>query len=364
MLKQASLFLLTLASPALAQTVPPLSLTSQPTPLPRPPAAGSDAIGATFFYENDSRSAKPNNETDRHYTGGGAVALQWQSPQTSELVGSLPSFDGEFAKGTPGVSYGMGFIASLQVFTPEDIDDPAPIPDDRPYAGWLYGGLIAQRANRSVPTPVFEHFELDLGTIGPSSQADKVQRWLHARLGDTMPEGWSNQVKDDFGGDFKYLRRWRMDLGTHEDGSAALQLLPEAGATAGTMHINANAAATLRYGWNLPDDFGPGRVRYAGDFTRPFQRDNPMGDIGGYVFLRPGGRAVAHDSTIDGSFFRSSPVEQNSEVFVAEIAAGFAVQFAQHFEISYAQTYTSPEFIHQSAWDSYGTIMFSMVYAW
>ena len=351
--------------PATIAATAPTSLGQPATMETQPPTRASHAIGYSVYWENDGNVTKLNNPSDRHYTAGTAAAIQWQNPQTNAFVGAMPSLNGEFSKDAPGTSYGMGFIAALQLYTPDDISARAPIPDDRPYAGLAYGGLMVQRANRAADVPVFEHFELDLGTIGPTSQANKLQDWVHRRFGKIVANGWNNEIKDDFGGDLKYLRRWRIDLSKPVDaGKPSMQLIPEAGITAGTMHINASAAVTLRYGWNMPDDFGPGRMRYASDFTRPFTHDSPFGHLGGYVFVRPGGRAVAHDSTLEGSYFRTSEVEVTQTPLVAEIQAGVAIQFAKHFEVSYAQTYTSPEFSGQSMWDSYGTLLVTMVYAW
>ena len=351
------------ASSALAQSQDTLAPETQPSVAEKGGRRASGALRLTGFYENDSEHLKPNNSTDRHYTGGGALAFQWQSIEVNELVSAIPYFGNEFAPDTLGTSYSLGFVASLQVYTPDDLASHAPIYDDRPYASLAYGGLVIQRANRSADVPVFEHFELDLGTIGRASRGGTTQEWLHQNFSAQYPEGWDYQAKDDFGGDFKFLRRWRFDLAS-EGAMPTLQLIPEAGVTAGTMHINASAGATLRYGWYMPDDFGPSRVRYVGDFTRPLDRRTPGRLLGGYVFLRPGGRVVGHDSTIDGSYFRTSPVELNSQVFVAEIATGVAVQFLHYFEVAYYQTYTSPEFMHSTMWDSYATLMVNAVFTW
>lgn len=344
---------------------------SQPTTLPAgaqdappqavPPSAG--AVGVTAFWENDGNWSKLNGPSDRDYTAGGAMAFQWQAPWTDDLVGSIPSLNGEFDKDAPGTSFSMGVEVAMKMYTPSTIDDPDPLPDQRPYAGWLYTGFIAQRANRAASVPTFEHLELDLGTIGPSSGAANMQKWIHKSFDYTKPEGWKYQIRDEYMADFKYDRRWRTDLlGDSRQGQWCAQLIPSTEFTLGSSHINAGAGATLRAGWNLPDDFGPGRLAWIDDFTRPFAADG--NHTGAYVFVRPAGHIVGHDSTIDGSYFQNSPVEGTSEVFTGELQFGVAVQFLRYWQISYSQTYTTAEFIGQPKIDSYGSMTLSMVYTW
>jgi lipid A 3-O-deacylase len=79
----------------------------------------------------------------------------------------------------------MGFIGALTIYTPEDIGRRDLIPDERPYAGWTYGGLFFQRsrpisANDFYEKPgdsigSFEALEIDLGIVGPSSLSQNAQ---------------------------------------------------------------------------------------------------------------------------------------------------------------------------------------------
>jgi lipid A 3-O-deacylase len=58
------------------------------------------------------------------------------------------------------------------IFTPSKIKLEDPPPDDRPYAGWLYGsiGLIAETGQR------LDVLDLTLGIVGPASLAEETQR--------------------------------------------------------------------------------------------------------------------------------------------------------------------------------------------
>ncbi len=327
------------------------------------PVRNTGAMGLSLYFENDGAFARPNGSTDRHYTSGTGIAVQWQSPVTDEMVGAIPSIGDEFAPERPGISFGAGVVLSLNMYTPEDISDPEAIYNDRPYAGWTYVGLIAQRANRAGSIPVFEHIELDVGAVGATGQAGKVQRWVHEHYGSQIPEGWDYQIRDEVGFDYRYQRRWRIDLMSESARhGGAVQLIPEAGVTLGTVHLNAGAGALLRAGWNLPDDFGPGSMRFASDFTRSFANGGPR--IGGYVFIHPSGAVVGHDSTIDGSFFQSSPVEGASQTLTGALQMGLAIQFLGHFEVSYSQTYLTHEFVGQKTKDGYGALNLTAIYTW
>lgn len=347
------------ASPATTQAAT-VQADSQPDSRP---ARTMRAAGVSLYWENDGTFVRPNWATDRHYTSGTGIAVQWQNDATDEIIGQIPSIYDEFAPQTPGTSFGAGVVCSMNMYTPTDLSDPNPIPDDRPYAGWSYAGFIAQRANRAETIPVFEHIELDLGTIGASGQAGKVQTWVHDQYGAEKPEGWDNQIRDEVGIDLRYQRRWRMDLmGEQGDRGVGVQLIPEAGFTVGTTDINAATGALIRAGWNMPDDFGPGRMRYASDFTRSFA--NLSNAPSGYLFMRVAGALVAHDSTIDGSFFRNSPVEGASETCIGEWQAGVALQFFKYFQVVYSQTYTSHEFVGQKHIDAYGALNLTAIYTW
>lgn len=322
------------------------------------------AIGASFFYENDGGYIKPFDITDQWYTAGAGGVVQWQSIGTTSLVSSLPSIGGEFDYDRPKTGYAAGILFSLNIYTPADISDPDPIYDDRPYAGWTYGGLLVQRSQRESDTPTFESFELDVGTLGPQSRAGSAQKWIHEAFAQIYPEGWNYQVDNEFGADFKYQRRWRVELAEPGTDAFGVDLIPDAGVTLGTVHINASAGATLRAGWQLPDDFGPAKMQAPGDFTGDYARGNGVRGIGGYFFVRPGITLVAHDATFGDSFFRDNMVSQNTDPVVVQATFGACLLFWDYWQLSYSQTFVSPEFADQDRWHSYATLGLSFAYAW
>lgn len=349
------------SAPAPAATTETLSATTSARP------AGV-YIRHSAYFENDGTIAKPNQRTDRHYTAGFGLAWQWRGPGIDEGLSRLPTIAGEFRG--PGVSTAMGALVGMEIYTPEDLSARTPQFDDRPYAGWTYVGVMAQRAARQREWPVFEHFELDIGTVGPDGYAGEVQRVVHQLFDQLEPNGWKHQVHDPIGADFKYIRRYRHSLVAGPGDAFAIDFIPEAGCVLGTIHTNVHAATTLRAGWNLPGDFGPGSMQSPADFTashgeqHPWSLANLLRTCSGYFYLRPTGRFVAHDTTIEGSLWNDDPVEQRVEPWVAQLRAGVSVTMLGWIELGYSQTFTSREFKGQEHCDSYGAWTLSVTRSW
>lgn len=315
----------------------------------------------TAIWENDGGWTNPITPTDENYTAAAVVAIQWNSPAVNRLADNLPTIFSEFDASRDRVDSSMGLVGGLQMYTPEDITINAPLFDQHPYAGLGFIGLILQRANRTGKVAVMEHWEVDVATVGPGSQAGKVQTWLHSRFdSEDRPEGWEYQIKDDLGIDLKYLRQWRMVLKQWEGRDLRLEMVPEAAVRIGTQHVDAAGGAMFRLGWRMPDDFGPTRPEYISDFTRPGGSDR----LSGYIFIRPRVRLVAHDVAIDGSLFRDSPVEADSEPVVGELQGGVVIQFLRHFELMFASTLLSEQFEEQDGWHDYATISLRGAFAW
>ncbi|HET8698642.1 MAG TPA: lipid A-modifier LpxR family protein, partial [Gammaproteobacteria bacterium] len=118
-------------------------------------------------------------------------------------IGRLPTLrdDGE---GGRIVRWSWGITQFI--ITPRDVTIAAPQRDDAPWAGML-GGYASWSAydDRRLAA-----FQLYLGCIGPCSQAEDAQTFVHKDLGfgDT-PAGWRNQLDDDvlFNVGYEYRRK-------------------------------------------------------------------------------------------------------------------------------------------------------------
>ncbi len=322
-----------------------------------------------MYWENDGGWAKPIDRTDRHYTAGVGASVALQAPFVDAMLSKVPTIGGEFAP--EKTDYAMGLVGSLMIFTPQDIADPAPIFNDRPYAGWLYGGLYFQRANRFAEVPVYESLEADLGILGPSSLAENAQKMIHHYFDYTKPEGWDNQIRDSVEFDFKYNRRWKFNLWQQDHYVPGLEAMPEVGMTVGSLMDEAHAGGLFRLGWNLPNDFGPGHLSNPADFTEKvtcgcedwfegFFKKQSF-----YFFARPYGEVVARNALLEGGTWNHDDpvtVTETPGFFGAEY--GLSHRFLKHFQFTYAWTTQSKEFNGQHNWDTWASVQLSFALAW
>lgn len=318
---------------------------SRPVHLPE----AATPVAVTLYWENDGGFANPGG-TDRHYTAGEALSIAWQPKWAGKLGEYLP-FSEYFKAGEAGVGYAVGIIGSQRIFTPDDESRVNPDPKDRPYAGEMLLGLYFQRANKHH----LDHIQLNIGMIGPSSLARDAQDMIHDAFDWDKFKGWDHQLKDEPGADLIYVHKWR--YGVLTNGAWALQAIPDAGFTLGTFHRNVQGNVLMRFGYLLPDDFGPGSIRLPASFTGiPYYRLHPEKvPVSGYFFIRAGGRLVQSDVTIEGNNYRDSASRDVLPV-VGEVEGGFALTLFKYVQFAWSSQYTTEEFRGQEGGDVLGRI--------
>ncbi len=300
--------------------------------------------------ENDAWSNFFGPHQDRHYTHGFKVTylgLEHGLTNGTSWLQKNSTWGIEPAAGN------LGFVFGQNMFTPENILNPNPIRTDRPYAGWLYAGLVYQRrSERAANFAVMENFEINLGLVGPDSNADDTQKLIHRwRFPEDIPAGWKNQVHDEPGLVLKYARLWRL---SPTPGTARFfDVIPRTGFELGNVAIFATVGATARVGFNLPDDFGVQFIDSPASVSGRVSRRECGFSI--YAFAGMDGRAVLHDLTLDGNSFRSSArVEKYN--FVNELNWGIAVQPCRYVSVSWAQITRSKSFHGQRDKDVFGSL--------
>lgn len=313
----------------------------------------ADRWQLTLYWENDGTVLKPNDNTDRYYTNGGGFSFAMHNDLSRDLHALVP-FRDDFSPQRTAV----GVVGGQIIFTPEDIERADLIEDDRPYAGYLFGAVFFQRSNEHTQ----DHFQLELGIVGPSSQADGIQKTIHDFFDEPEPRGWDNQLGDEVTIQAYLRKTWRLPLGQFDvndiDGPVAVQLLPQVGVAVGTVHRHFEASLTLRMGVNLPDDFGPGTLRRVADFSGA----GPPRGWSCYVFARALGRAVEHNLFLEGNTFRSSH-GVDSEPLVGEATAGIYCAHrwdAGQLAVTYSQTIISERFGNQRGTHGFGALSVSM----
>ena len=299
----------------------------------------------SFLLENDLFS-----EDDDNYTSGIRFSLlspEYQKSHWIEKIAAATPFFDEFGKKRVSYSFGQS------IYTPENILSKAIVPDERPYAGWLYGsvGLVSDTGSR------LERLELTAGMVGPSSLAYQSQRDVHHVRGFLVPRGWDNQLKDEPGFILSYENAWKKysDFGLFGMGG---DVTPKIGFSLGNVHTNFSLGTSFRLGANLPADYGPPKIRPRMSGSDYFSSSK---DFGWYLFADIEGRAVARNIFLDGNSFRDSH-SVDKQVFVADAQLGLAMTL-DDYRLAYTHVFRTKEFDTQNnAIESFGAITFSIRY--
>ena len=294
----------------------------------------------SLVIENDSFTG-----SDSDYTSGVRLALL-----SSEE--NLPSWVTSFANILPTASEGnkrISLAVGQSFFTPNDITQPNPSPNDHPYAGWLYGSIgVVSDTGKTL-----DNIILTLGVVGPSALAKQTQTILHSAIGSTHPEGWDHQLKDEPGVVLTYERKLRAMYEMSPFG-IGVDVTPHVGVNLGNINTDAAVGATFRLGYDLPADYGPPRIRPSlpgSDFFLPTK------NLGGYLFTTIAERAVARNIFLDGNTF-SSRSRVAKENFVNSLQVGAALTYGQS-RISYTQVYMSKEYKTQKNDSQFGVLTLS-----
>ncbi len=312
----------------------------------------------TFYTENDKFFAG----TDRNYTNGfrlSALSTNLRSftdpgvPRPLRtLARALDPLMNDDAVPKLGLSLGHN------IYTPEDTKTTAYLPDDRPYAAWLYFGATFQNYYPPREGSTFARLatvEVQLGVAGGDvALGEFVQNNFHSLIGVEEANGWNNQLRNEPGINLVYEHKWRFSTDHARDGWGA-DFIPHAGFSLGNVFTYANAGASLRWGYRLPADFGTNLIRPSGDSNAG--RRAPFGI---WLFGQVDGRAVARDLTLDGNTWKNSP-SIDKKTFVADLVGGVAVGTTR-WQFTYAQALRTKEFDGQSDNQVFGSLSVTWFY--
>ncbi|WP_336080313.1 lipid A deacylase LpxR family protein [Thalassospira sp. CH_XMU1448-2] len=312
--------------------------------------------GVSLSVENDLFT--PSN-SDQHYTNG--VRLAFVSPEDSapaaflNVAKQIPFFASD---GRIRTSYSLG----QTMYTPDDITIAENQPNDRPWAGMLYGtaGLLSDTGLRSDDGESnysrIDTLELTLGVVGPASLADKTQDFVHKVIDSPRPKGWDNQIKNEPIIGLTYERKYRSWFEADIAG-IEFDATPHGAVTLGNAFTNAELGTMFRMGFDLPADYGPPRIRPSLPGSDFFVPDTEGFPISGYLFAGFAGRYVLRDITLDGNTFADS-AWVDKEPLVGDLQIGFAVIVGQA-RLTYTHVYRTPEFTAQSGADQFGSLSLS-----
>lgn len=276
-------------------------------------------------------------DTDRYYTNG--VRLEFArevtdpNPLASFLTRRILDAD---ASDDILESFALGHT----IFTPEDITTPDPLPDQRPYAGFLFADYTLNAQDETG----IDWLLIQVGLIGPSAMGEDIQNYWHREVIDREEaQGWDNQLSDELGFVVAYDRQFAPYKLIGDDGSG-IDLGFHTGFAVGTIHTDARAGATLRAGSGLDVDYGPPRIKPALGGSGFF---NEADGFKLYGFVGAEVRAVAHDIFLDGSLFRGGEPSVDRNPIVADAQMGLVAHY-HDLQFAFTYVYRTEEFDGQS----------------
>ena len=306
--------------------------------------------------------------TDDGYTNGARVAFARELPADSEEHNFLQSLLGSLTGAERGGElnelrfpdstvrrFQYGFGLTQLMFTPEDPNLPAPLPGERPYAGWL--GLefsLQASGDDSASTAT-----ISIGTTGELAHGHDTQDWVHENISDSpLFQGWNTEAPGEPTLNLHLEHKQRLDfLKGSLDWPIEFDGFYEWGGALGNFRTNGYAGLFLRVGQNLPKSYATPRVQL-GSFTETsFNQIGPADAslaINAFAGLR--GYAVLHDISLDGPLFRDWAEAVESEPWVGEFSFGFATHY-RGLELSLSHTIRSDEFKGQKNRSRFGSVL-------
>jgi lipid A 3-O-deacylase len=241
------------------------------------------------------------------------------------------------------ISYGFG--QALQ--TAIDLSVETLIKEDAPYVG-----LLAWEVNLLA----YDHFVSDevgliLGAVGPMAGGEFVQSFVHDLTGGKQPQGWDNQINNEFIFRVQARRTWRLyqtDFGS-DLFNTQFDFLTGIDGGLGNLRSDVATGMGFRFGQQLDKNFGSATVF-------PVQKFNRMNysPYGWYFFVNVSARYVANDIFINGNTFHDS---HSVELIHTQVAFSTGIMANIYdFSILYTLLRISDEYEGQAEASRFGSL--------
>lgn len=270
-----------------------------------------------------------------------SCAGSWHLQENNDFFKPVGNNDEKYTQGAR-LTYREGdhdYYVGQSIYTPSDKKSTEPLPDQRPYAGYLYAGYT----RRFVRTPrVFDSIGASVGVVGPSALGEQAQNEVHRLIGQNTAKGWRNQLKDEPAVVLTAERTWHDIYGEYVDGVSTL------GCNLGNVFTQVYSSYKVRAGYNLP----PVLVSGSPIFPR-----NPRSGLSVYVFGEALERAVARNIFLDGNTFRES-ASIEKKPFVTEGRVGISVERGQ-YAVRYILMFQTEEYEGEGSRNGFGEVSVS-----
>lgn len=246
-----------------------------------------------FHYDNDYFTS-----SDQNYTQGYSFEIVLDALKKNPINALLLN--------DVNASQQFGVSIDHIGFTPNNIGSPDIQFGDRPFASAIM--LKSFKINTNAKRKSRLISALRLGLIGPGAFGKEMQVGIHEATGNTIPQGWQNQIKNDAVVNYEVIyQREILAIPRY------FSLQYEASANLGTLNTNASA----------------GVVAMAGLFANPFSNASKRG-FQIYIYSKPQVNFIGYDATLQGGLLnRKSPhtiSTSNVERVVGQHNFGMVIQ--------------------------------------
>ncbi|EHD1696454.1 TPA: lipid A deacylase LpxR family protein [Vibrio vulnificus] len=231
------------------------------------------------------------------------------------------------------------FSIGHKMWTPSDISQTTPTPNDRPYAGYFHAELnyLSLHPQQAV------RYNLTLGTTGENALSEKAQKLVHSITGSTDPNGWEYQVDDYVAGSVGYQRHdLLMRSANLTESNWEMSHIFEA--NAGNFRTDVASGVMFRYGSDLANTLGAASISTENPFHASMMGNSPYG---WFVYTGLSTRYRFNDLTLEGE--RSGLPEPSDQYDVtmqhwqSTAVAGVAL-YNRRVGLSFALSAKTPEY--------------------
>ncbi|MEM9809960.1 MAG: lipid A deacylase LpxR family protein [Pseudomonadota bacterium] len=298
----------------------------------------------TLLVENDSFTREDDN-----YTSGAQIGYV---SGTKPLAGFSAFLANTLVRPQGDAVTRRGFTLTHAFYTPDNLRPAGPQPGEHPWAGVFTAETVwmVQQSRR------LDRFSVEVGLIGPSALAEPIQKAVHSITGDVEPQGWNNQIDDEFLLNFHYNVQKRFLREASLFGKP-FDMIISGVVSAGNKYTGLGGGSTLRWGPGVTSTFSTPRVRTAINGGPSFftERMSPTW----HVYMGGDVRAVAHNIVLDDSFFRDENIaDVSSEVIVSDFEIGAVVQIGK-YQGAISATARSPQFEEESEIQAFAALSLS-----
>lgn len=240
---------------------------------------------------------------------------------------------------------GFHYMLSQNIYAPSDLARVDHIKGDRPYCGMLIGGIGYEFLNDEQQS--WTHYgELNFGMIGPSPKCKETQILIHKWLNCRKPEGWDNQLHDEFVVNGQWWTKYNWYV------TDWFAVVPRTGVAVGTIQDMAEVGCDLKFGWNI-------RPTVNNDIIFSATKDGYgwADKLTAYVFVGASERYYLYNHILEGSLFghKDDGLDVDINPFVGELRWGAGVKYDRFFA-TYYMIFRQNEFKGQKRHPDFGGI--------